>query len=542
MRPFYRFALIIGATLVAVMPVVAQTDAADRIIAEKRAAEARDRAEAASVGLSLVTADVPEIEDETPCINVNEIRVEGITLLDADTVSDVLAPYAKRCIGAAGIDALLQSLSGQYLEKGYITSRAFIPEQDLSSGVLTLVVVEGFIEAIALRRILRGEVDPEAKPRRVTLAFPIEAGEVLELRAIEQGVDNLNSLRSVSAGLDIQPGQDVGGSILAINVEEDDRYRGTFGLRYSHHGNASFILSLAADNVFQANDAWSLAVSGGEEDNALALSFGMPVRNTRVSASVTYSEALSALTPTTEIFEWNQSWRVEAERLLSRDQTVKSYANLSLRATRNARSINGTSLDDVVTEALRFGWRQEVVPEAGGFRSAGVGMTIGHAPALDEKPFAIDANWSAFRAMENGLTVYSTITAQISGRVLPSSLQFSVGGAGQVRGFDGASVSGSGGAIMSHEIGFDASYGRWIDATGRTESWLADLSPYAFLDAGLVTRPGHETDKLASLGFGIRLTRDRFTANVSLAQPILERGSAQSDGVALRLDVTPVLF
>ncbi|MHA4875143.1 POTRA domain-containing protein, partial [Enterococcus faecium] len=88
-----------------------------------------------------------------------------------------------------------------YLSEGYITSRAFLPEQDLASGILTLGILEGRVENIV--------IDGKPDPMTLTL-FPNLAGEILNLRDLEQGVEQLSRLRSLSYRLDIQPGRQAG--------------------------------------------------------------------------------------------------------------------------------------------------------------------------------------------------------------------------------------------------------------------------------------------------------------------------------------------
>jgi len=49
-------------------------------------------------------------------------------------------------LGASGIDNLLKTITGHYLNRGYVTSRAYLPEQDLTSGILQIIVIEGRLQ------------------------------------------------------------------------------------------------------------------------------------------------------------------------------------------------------------------------------------------------------------------------------------------------------------------------------------------------------------------------------------------------------------
>lgn len=88
------------------------------------------------------------------------------------------------------------AVSDWYISRGYITSRAFLTEQDLSSGVLTLTVLEGRLQQIRL----------EGVPQRtLAMTFPGLEGKILNLRDIEQGMEQLNRVRQVPMEIEIQP-------------------------------------------------------------------------------------------------------------------------------------------------------------------------------------------------------------------------------------------------------------------------------------------------------------------------------------------------
>ncbi|HDX3908406.1 TPA: ShlB/FhaC/HecB family hemolysin secretion/activation protein, partial [Enterobacter asburiae] len=98
-------------------------------------------------------------------------------------------------------------ISDWYISRGYITSRAFLTEQDLSGGQLNIVVLEGRLEAIRLE----GET-----PRMLKMAFPGRTGGILNLRDIEQGMEQINRLRAEPVQIEILPGTQAGYSIVNL--------------------------------------------------------------------------------------------------------------------------------------------------------------------------------------------------------------------------------------------------------------------------------------------------------------------------------------
>ncbi|MFM5670208.1 POTRA domain-containing protein, partial [Aeromonas hydrophila] len=165
---------------------------------------ARQRDDVARQTQLPAAAVTPTPEAAGPCFVVTAIRFEGADQLDADARTTLTHPFLHTCMGLPHINALIRDVSQWYLAQGFITSRAFLPEQDLASGTLTIAVLEGRVERIVV----------DGQPDRITRTlFPGLVGEVLNLRDLEQGVDQLSRLRTLSYQLDIQPGTAAGQSI-----------------------------------------------------------------------------------------------------------------------------------------------------------------------------------------------------------------------------------------------------------------------------------------------------------------------------------------
>ncbi|MDN3719644.1 POTRA domain-containing protein [Roseibium salinum] len=59
---------------------------------------------------------------------------------------------ADKCFALEQIFGLVRDTTNLYVDAGYVTSRAYLPEQDLSTGTLRIQVVEGRIEQVQLRQ------------------------------------------------------------------------------------------------------------------------------------------------------------------------------------------------------------------------------------------------------------------------------------------------------------------------------------------------------------------------------------------------------
>jgi len=80
-----------------------------------------------------------------PKIAVKEIRLIGNTAFTSQQLSEVTSPYTNRELTAEDLESLRLALTYYYVNHGYVTSGAVVPEQDVADGVLTMQIIEGKI-------------------------------------------------------------------------------------------------------------------------------------------------------------------------------------------------------------------------------------------------------------------------------------------------------------------------------------------------------------------------------------------------------------
>ncbi|MDM0043741.1 ShlB/FhaC/HecB family hemolysin secretion/activation protein [Variovorax dokdonensis] len=193
-----------------------------------------------------------KVPDLGTCRDVKEVRIEGAVHLPADVRGEIERGNAGRCLAAKDLEAILANITRSYIERGFVTTRAYLPAQDLTSGVLKVAVVEGTIERIELQNTGR----PGAKVN-LAGAFPAAAGDLLNLRDLEQGVDQINSLLSNSATLDLQPGTQPGQSVVLVNNQASfplHLYLNWDNLGTPSTGRYGLSATLSADGLLGLNE------------------------------------------------------------------------------------------------------------------------------------------------------------------------------------------------------------------------------------------------------------------------------------------------
>src|SRR5690606_35724252 len=145
--------------------------------------------------------------------------------------------------------------------RGYVTTRVMTPPQNLAEGTLKLSVLPGRINAIRLA--------PTSTMERARLwnAMPARAGDVLNLRDIEQGLENMERLPTAQATVQIEPADGPeahpGESDLVIQWRQERFFRVTASVddggskaTGKYQGN----LTLSYDNWWTLNDLFYVNV------------------------------------------------------------------------------------------------------------------------------------------------------------------------------------------------------------------------------------------------------------------------------------------
>ncbi|WP_333890431.1 ShlB/FhaC/HecB family hemolysin secretion/activation protein [Atlantibacter subterraneus] len=198
--------------------------------------------------------------DETPCIVVNHIIIdERDTLPHWLPLKKLTAQATGHCLGIKGIEILTTALQNQIIAYGFITTRLSVPDQDMQQGILHIKIEPGRVGKIRL---------DETGDRYIQLAnnIPLSSGELLSLRSLEQGLENLQRAPGSSANIQLVPGDTEGTSDIIIKREQIKYWRlaawmDDAGSRYTGRYQGGGTLYL--DNVTTFNDLMYVSAGGG---------------------------------------------------------------------------------------------------------------------------------------------------------------------------------------------------------------------------------------------------------------------------------------
>lgn len=279
---------------------------------------------------------------ETPCFRIEATVLEGAHSEQFGFVQKYLDAYRGQCIGQDGLRLLAHRTSDLILAHGYITSRVVIPEQNLATGKLRVVLLAGTVGAVRFA--------PGSAPADWQNALPIKPGDVLNLRAIEQGLEQLKRVPSQEAKIDIAPGAQPGTSDLMLSISRGKSWRLIANLDDSGSydtGKEQGGLTLAIDQPLGINDLLSIGYthSVGDYDHVKGthggnFSYSVPWRDwtfSLTSSNYTYRQSVFGSLQTFAYTGSSRSTAFSATRLLHRDARSRTSLEMTI-ATRHEHS------------------------------------------------------------------------------------------------------------------------------------------------------------------------------------------------------------
>ncbi|SEO22000.1 ShlB/FhaC/HecB family hemolysin secretion/activation protein [Pseudomonas sp. NFACC39-1] len=501
----------------------------------------------------------PTAPADARCFPIKTIELKGADSLSAGERERLLKPYIGQCLGVTQLNELLKVITDHYIEKGLVTSRAYLPQQDLSGGHLQVLVVEGRLEG------LKGAENSQLSDRELTMAFPGKTGELINLREIEQMVDQLNRLPSNQAKMELTPGKNVGGSEVRVTNEAQKPWRA--GLSRSNDGQRS-----TGEQQWGSSFEWDsplgladqLMLRGGHDAmtdhqhtsrNAM-LYYNLPFGWWNLSYTYSQSEYRSQIPANGFNFKQtgdSQNHQLRVERVVHRDALSKTSLNTGLAYLRSNNFIEDSKLD---VSSNRLSEGQFGINHGRRVGSAFVNLDLGVQQGIgafdaqgdhDPGPGQADARYRKYTATVSYLQPFklwgesfsfsSLMTGQRSEDVLFSPQRMSLGGQSSIRGYKDQSLSGDSGGYWRNDL-------RWSRPV--TLEWLrpvfAEYGTSLGYDQGVIRGDRYNGDqhgRMSSHSLELFARGQHLSASVTFAHS-LERPDALTEREApiyFRMDV-----
>ena len=443
-------------------------------------------------------------QNEAQCFPINQLvltdyqaeenpSVSSLKLIQPSQFSWTLkSAYAGRdfalpaCIGSEGINVLLRRIQNRLIDLGYVTTRVVVEPQDLRSGMLVLTVIPGKVGRIQLQD---QSAIPFATRGTLWFAMPMAQGDILNIRNIEQGLENLKRVPSADANMELVPTDAVGETDVVIAYKQSLPFHLTLGLDDSGskatgrlQGSATF----SWDNVLTLNDMFYISgtrsfkrdsddAEGDYGSKNVSLYYSIPWKNyllTFSGSKYSYHQTVAGAFESYTYSGESQQMKANLSRLLSRGSLYKTYVNAALWTKKSHNYINDTEIE--VQRRRTAGWEvglnhTQYIGNATLQLSTNYKRGTGGNKSLPAPEEAFGEGTSRMQIFTAGVDFTYPFTignqpfrfntswnGQWNGTPLTQQDKFSIGGRYTVRGFDGElSLSGEKGWLWRNELGWN---------------------------------------------------------------------------------------
>ncbi|MDP2834179.1 MAG: ShlB/FhaC/HecB family hemolysin secretion/activation protein [Pseudomonadota bacterium] len=489
-------------------------------------------------------------------VKVDKFRITGATAYSDAVLQPLVASYLGRELSLAEMEQAAAAISRHYRQNGYFVARAYVPAQDIQTGVLEIAVLEGKVGAIGAKiDSASGKLSEDRAKYLVSGA--IQPGDVIHDKSLERGLLLLNDLPGVEVRSTLTPGATTGTSDLGLEVKEGRLFSGSvdldnFGNKYT--GTYRLGGTLNANNLAGLGDLLNVRAMLSDGDMLYGrISYVLPVGNKGAKVGAAYSNMNYELGK--DFTSLNADGDANVYSLFGSYPIIRSRnSNLYVTAGYDAKDLvnnaNNTVSSDNELRAFNLGVSGDMRDGTwgGGVNNYGLTWTAGDLDRNTITDAVLDAasaksagtynkvnyNFARLQRVSDTFNLYASLQGQLTSKNLDASEKMTMGGPNGVRAYPQGEAASDEGHLLSLE-------GRW-DLPVRSD-W-GDLQLQAFLDTAFVrlhksewagwqgTNPNAKNAyALAGAGLGLTLSKpSSYAVRASYAFKISDNPGRDASG------------
>lgn len=404
-------------------------------------------------------------------VTLKSIRFDGATQLPPEVLNRAVAGFLNRPLDFAELQNAAIAVATTYREAGWVV-RAYLPQQDLDSGVLTIQVVE------AVYGVTRVEgAKPRVAPERIRrMVDAVQAhGKFVNSAALDRAVLLINDLPGVDAAASLSEGSGQAETDLVLALAPTPPL--ALDIALDNNGSRStgaerLIASLSLNSPLHIGDQLGATTVHTDGSDYLRAAYSLPVGSGgwrvgvnsgrlwyRVSTpefaaldlhGISVSNGLEARYPLIRSRLRNLNLVLEAEH-----KRFENYAGEEV-TTRYRMRTAGIGLNGNLTDELWGGGSTGASLQYGGGHVDLTGSPNAPSDTLSVKTAGVYHKLRMGLAREQSLTatwsLYASVAGQLASKNLDSSEKFYLGGASGVRAYPSSEAGGSEGALVNLEL------------------------------------------------------------------------------------------
>lgn len=450
------------------------------------------------------------------------IDVVGSTVFSPAEINQITAKYVGQWLTLEQMLMIRTAITNLYIQRGYTTSGAFLPVQELSDGILRIQVIEGILEKIEIKGLSQLQED------YIRERIGLYSHAPVNIQRLEAGLQLLQQdpmITGVQA--ELKTGSAPGKSILVLNLTMAEPWRIEMGLENRDSPSVGALrgsFNITNQNLTGWGDRATVNLAMTEGIRSYSLEYERPINAMQGTLGIRYAQDSSRIVEypfnAIDIRGISNTLGINYRQPLARSASGEFAVGFGL----DVRSSQTYILNDVPFSfsvgpekgysqvvVMRFSqdWVNRSSSQVLAMRSqfslgiGGLGATVNNS-GTDGRFASWLGQVQFVQALGGGSLLLTRMAAQLSSSSLLPLEQFSMGGIDTVRGYRQNRVVGDNGILASVE-------GRFPLWRGNSNGDGA-LQITPFFDLGkmwnnrtTITAP----DLIASIGLGFRYQLNR---------------------------------
>jgi len=154
-------------------------------------------------------------EGEKAKVQIKSLKITGNTAISTEELNSIVRPHLSAALDLAALQKIAKLITGEYVNRGYILARAYVPQQEVHDGVAEVDVLEGKVREILV------EGNKYYSTDFIRRAFARVFGEkAFRQDLLEKTLLLLNDYPDLKATALLQSGTDAGTTDIVVHVED----------------------------------------------------------------------------------------------------------------------------------------------------------------------------------------------------------------------------------------------------------------------------------------------------------------------------------
>ena len=405
-------------------------------------------------------------------ITVKAFRFIGNTLLTAKQLEPVIKSFLNRSLDFNQLQAAATAVANAYREAGWIV-RAYLPQQDIVDGVVTIQIVEAVF----------GEVRLESQPpTRVKLGTVMsffngqqKSGELFNTDALDRALLIADDLPGVAVSGSLSAGAQASETDLVVKLADEPLVVGEAGVDNTGSrstGSDRFTANVNLNSPIKIGDQISANYIHTRGSDYLRLGETLPAGSNGwrlgINASYLDYKLVADEFSTLNAKGTSGTFGLEASYPIIRSRLKNLYFNANIDDKSFDNQASGATTTNYKADALSLSLNGNLFDNigGGGANSASLSLVEGLLNLNGSPNQAADAtttqtaghyaklHYSASRqqVMTEDRAFFGSLSGQISNKNLDSSEKYYLGGSNGVRAYPANEGGGSEGELINLEL------------------------------------------------------------------------------------------